>query len=239
MLSANFLNPNPGEKNAILEFHSSDTEHEFAHNKRKLGKSWEYFDKKVEYHFNELGFRNKPFDQVNWKKSVVIIGCSIVEGVGLAEEDTIGKKLEEILNIPVVNLGVGGSGADVASWNSLILHEHYPHPSAIVQLWSGLDRYNISKQGQHNLQQASKSTYVDLNWERRSKFYIESDRALWKNKTIYHESSFFDHTAIQMNIEHFNSTSLARDLQHPGSNDTCIIARLLADRLMEKGLTRQ
>jgi len=279
--------------NQKLYFSGSDKEELFQINQQTQPKDWIYRTKEIVYSYNEHGFREKCFKEIDWKNSVVMFGCSFVEGVGLAEEDTIARQLEKNMQTPVVNLGVGGSGIDVACWNSTTLHEYYPTPKAVVHLWSGLDRYanfthmltstlpkhnRYNQPGQNRLGIQSdqeqpglhedyyvevlnllvpngEQYYVNLNWEYRSKRYIQTDRALWKNKTVYYEASCFENTAAELNIKHLQHFPVppklpsgrcqpesdvnlyrARDLLHPGTDFAKTTAEKIAENLCKLGL---
>ena len=65
--------------------------------------------KDFQYTYNKDGFRTHEFDS---KPCVIALGCSHTEGVGVAEHHTWPAKLEQKLQKPVYNLGVGGTGID-------------------------------------------------------------------------------------------------------------------------------
>ena len=230
------LSPYRHQTNQTLLFSGSDNERDFYKNRKKLGKDWEYRDKHITYNYNEYGFRTKSFDKISWQDSVVILGCSNVEGIGQAEEDTIAAHLERIIDMPVVNLGLGGTAVDIAAWNSLILHEHYPHPKAIVQLWTSLDRYTDYRDDlnrvTNNLPMHSSDYLVRHNWNFRSKLYVKADRALWKDKIPYYEASFFENTACELEIDVCSRHDHARDFVHYGVET----AKLAAEKI-SKSLT--
>jgi len=220
---------------------SLDTPKAFHKNKKRLGPDWYYHDKEIEYQFNELGFRNKPFSQVDWKNSVVVIGCSCVMGVGNAEEDGVCGQLEQILQMPVINLGVSGSAIDWACRNSLVLHECFPHPKAIVQLWTALGRYSDYYAGGGFSPILPHNTPIYCakhDWEVRSIHYVEADRALWRNKTRYYDATWYKHVARRINVDHYDRTvDFARDLAHPGIKSCRLAAEGIAENLINRGLT--
>jgi hypothetical protein len=220
--------------NQTLLFSGSDDER-FYKNRKKLGKDWEYRDKHITYNYNEYGFRTKSFDKIAWQDSVVILGCSHVEGTGLAEEDTIASQLERIIDMPVVNLGLAGAAVDIAAWNSLILHDHYPHPKAVVQLWTGLARYTDYCEDLNRvkckLPMLSSDYLVKHNWNFRSKLYVKADRALWKDKIPYYEACFDIHTARELEIDHCKFYDQARDLVHGGVETAKLAAEKIAKSL--------
>lgn len=214
----------------------------FNHNKKLMqNKSphWIYYAKDVSYIRNSNGFREKSFSEVDWANSVVMFGCSIVEGVGVAEEDSLPRKLESLLNIPVVNMGIGGGAVDITCWNSTILHDHLPVPRAIVHIWTGLDRYSdLTDDGIYTKSNPnSKDYHGSLNWANRSWEYIKSDRAMWKNKTFYIEGTYF-RGHYDDRIMKFQTIDLARDLSHPGIQSHEQAAVKIKERLLEQGFCK-
>lgn len=213
-------------RNCIEDFRPDDDKKSFNRNLRKQPTDWIYRTKEVNYSLNELGFRNNSFENINWNDSIVLFGCSFVFGVGLAYEDTIAYQLSSILNLNVVNLGVPGSGIDLACYNSLILHNFFPRPKAVVHIWSLISRYcdfikhdsygNETINGaQPYLPSLNGYTYT-LNWDNRSRIYRMMDNAIWANKTQYVELSFFLDTALDFKIPALDMVDYARDLLHPG-----------------------
>lgn len=224
-------------KDIETTFNIPDTEKLFRKNlKKKKREDWVYKTKSIIYKYNSHGFRTVPFNKIDWANSVVVLGCSNVQGTGLALEDTMCCQLEKILNIPVVNLGIAGSPVDLACWNSLILHNYYPKPKAIVQIWTGLGRYSdYSQEGwQAFLPKFSYNYYYRLNWYKRSKYYIEADRALWKDKTVYCEGSFFRDTATTVGVSYLTFHDSARDLMHPGIKSNRSAAENIAEELIKQ-----
>jgi len=68
-----------------------------------------YSENRVFYQVNNSGFREKDFNSINGKVDLCI-GCSFTFGVGVNDKDTWVRKLERKLDLPLVNLGIGGSG---------------------------------------------------------------------------------------------------------------------------------
>jgi len=231
----NFISYLP--KNQTLYFSGSDQEKLFRKNLKRSDKDWIYRTKEIEYSYNEYGFREKSFNDVDWQNSIVMFGCSNVQGIGLAKEDTIARQLENIMQIPVVNLGIGGSSIDIACWNSTVLHEYYPRPRAVVQVWSSLNRYaDVTNHRIRSYLPQLKSYYARIDWEYRSKRYVQTDRALWKNKTVYYEASFFTDTAKKLDTDEFSYNAGARDLMHPGIESNRFAAEKIAENLQKQGL---
>lgn len=222
-------------KNSERKFDGTDTEKTFNRNLRTQEKNWIYRDKLITYRYNEHGFRNKSFTEVDWANAIVVTGCSNVFGIGVALEDTMCWHLEKMLNTPVVNLGVPASAVDFACWNSLILHNNYPRPKGIVHVWSSPDRYTDYNKTLLPFTSHHPKYFGRLNWTYRSTRYIESDRALWKDKTQYVEASFFcmdydDDAHINM----LYTLDKARDLSHPGIQTHFSAAEKIAEQLTQK-----
>jgi hypothetical protein len=227
--------------NVIYWENTIDSKKNFIKNRKKLGNTWYYYDKdesKLSYNYNELGYREIPLKNISWKESIVLFGDSIVEGIGNTLEDTIGKNLEKILNIPVINLGVSGSAVDFSCINSLRLHEFYGTPKAVVHLWTGLNRYSdfISNETFASCQPKNSSYFFKLNWKNRSINYVVADRALWKKKTVYYEATFFDDTSKSLNIQKIETIGLARDMDHPCYKSNKLAAQIIAKNLIEQGI---
>lgn len=228
-------------KNQTLYYdHGASDEHIFLQkNKEKFGPNWYYYDKKITYVYNDLGFRAKSLSRIDWSNSIVMFGCSCVEGVGNTLEDSVCGQLEKILQIPVINLGVSGSAVDLACRNSLVMHECYPHPKAVVHMWTALGRYSdFYKHSYIPVQpQKPKNYCAKHDWEIRSLHYIEADRALWRDKTIYYEASWFKSAIKHLKIDWYNpEIDLARDLDHPGVRSCKKAAEGIAENLIARGL---
>lgn len=222
--------PNPNIGDTLLKF---------DRNCKKLGKDWYYYNKgDFSYVNNKYGFRTVEFDKLDWSNCIVLSGCSIVEGIGNPIENTIGYYLEELLDIPVINLGVSGSGVDLSVTNSLLLYEYGIRPKAMVNLWTSLDRYTNFEETYNvkHWQVRNDDYYIDHEWNIRSKNYIIADRALWKPHTLYYEASFFKFTAHMMNIDFIEYEDAARDLDHPGYITNKRAAEKIAKNLMIQGI---
>lgn len=125
------------------EYCGSDDEKKFNSNLKRTGKDWHYRHNSVKYTLNSLGYRTRNFDEVDWENSIVIFGCSYVQGVGVDDTNTLSYFLEKELNLPVINMGVIGSSNTFHLHNVNVLLTQYPKPKAILYLPSALQRYPI------------------------------------------------------------------------------------------------
>ena len=108
--------------NKTFKFFSKEDELSYNRNKKELGSSWEYANKKVGFRYNSIGYRC-PLNYNELKDGFLLtMGCSYTEGIGLAEEDTYTYRLAKNLNLTenYFNAGIGGFGVDVVLWNSLL-----------------------------------------------------------------------------------------------------------------------
>jgi hypothetical protein len=94
------------------------------------------FDKgTVEFNYNSHGYRTNDFNK-ELTDYIVISGCSLTEGHELHLKQTWGKKLEEQLNIPIVNLAKGGANAEFVSQNLINwINSKFTRPTAIIAQW--------------------------------------------------------------------------------------------------------
>jgi hypothetical protein len=217
-------------------FQSPDSEKLFKKNLKRQPDDWIYRNKKVEYQNNESGFRTKSLDKIDWENSIVVFGCSFTYGIGLAEEDTFCHLLEKKLNIPVINLGIPGSAIDINHFNSIVLHENFPLPKAIVHCWTSLYRYSDFRKDGIKSHLPAFVYYPGINWAEKSKFYVHTDRILWKNKTIYKEYSFFGETFNSLQIPSLQMADYARDLAHPGIRSNLKAADKIYKDLKNEGI---
>jgi hypothetical protein len=73
----------------------------------------------VTYNFNNHGWRgslNYEVDKAHPQIFNVCVGCSLMEGVGLHEEQTASYKIQEHTGIETYNLSLEGTGADYILW---------------------------------------------------------------------------------------------------------------------------
>lgn len=129
----------PPKSNQVLKFAQTDSEDKFHENREKLGRNWYYYDKEIEYNYNSWGYRSKEFTELD-NEYMVVFGCSFTEGIGLHYDDIWATKLAKELNVDVFNLGIGGSGPDVALYNTILFHnfvlKNKKLPKYVVYQWT-------------------------------------------------------------------------------------------------------
>ena len=128
----NFLKASTGFVNNTYKFYPSDDEKLFNTNKKKFGTEWEFYNKQIFYKVNSLGYREQEFEKINWNSSVVCLGCSHTFGIGLPEEETYVRKLQNTINHQCVNLGIPGGSMSAILHNILVLKHLNVQPWKIV-----------------------------------------------------------------------------------------------------------
>jgi hypothetical protein len=90
------------------------------------------FDQSVSYRLNSQGYRCPEWTEIDWSNSHLLFGCSVVQGIGLEDCNTLDQELANILNEPVVNLGVGGGSLQFILANTYKLLDAKVHPKSII-----------------------------------------------------------------------------------------------------------
>lgn len=207
----------------IVKFHGSDSEEAFNKNLKKMPHDWNYRFKEIEYHINSYGYRTEEFDQLNWKDSIVLFGCSNIFGIGVAEDENLTHFIKIKTGRPIINLGAPGSSILFSYFNALSVEQRYPTPAAVVNAWTSYDRITMFERtvAQHYGNWKNSINHKLWNQTETNPLMYAlmiqlSSRVLWERKTKYFEFSFFKHTAIELNCPHFQFHMTARDLAHPG-----------------------
>lgn len=236
------LLPNKELLVGVHKWFDQDSEELYQKNLKELPKDWIYRTKTFEYNINSAGYRTKEFDKINWAKSIVVFGDSSVFGVGLPEEDTVSYKIQEALNIPVVNLGAPGSSSLYTLHNSALLSESYPTPRAIVSLWTSPYRLpyytddRVMNCGNWNYDKFKIGYYWNENKNNaimQLKLNVIAFRELWKDRTNYFELSLYQNTSQILQCNFVNQIDFARDMRkqksgyyaaHPGEKTNQLAA---------------
>ena len=227
-----------------FNFVPADTKELFEENLKTQPEDWYYRTHEVKYTLNSLGYRTKEFDDIDWKESIVIFGCSFIFGIGVTDEHTVSYFLEKLSGRPVINMGIPGSSIQTALHNSIILNDsEYPIPKAVIYLFTDLNRFQLYQNNyvEHNgfwssspyiLKFLNSDHIIPLNI-----MTIKMIRNLWKNKTIYCEYSAFGQEKL-INIldtkiynEFVDMDMSARDLSHAGLISNMKFAEKIYEKL--------
>ena len=100
------------------------------------------------YSVNSLGYRAPEFNKIDWSNSFIIQGCSQVFGESTLDEKLlVNRYLSDLLDAPVINLGVSGSGMDVQYVNALEMLEQGIKPKGVFIVYPNMDRYSLFVDG--------------------------------------------------------------------------------------------
>lgn len=124
------------------DFYMTDSAELFEKNCVSLGTNWLWYNKKIEYKFNDLGYRMKNLSEVDLDNYSLFLGCSNCVGVGLAVEDTYAYKISKSLNMDYINAGVGGASVDFVYYNfiKLITSVKDKFPKNVIINWPEISR---------------------------------------------------------------------------------------------------
>jgi hypothetical protein len=244
----------PGDNASTKYWSGTDTENRYKENLKKQPPDWHYRTHSVTYTFNSEGYRTQEFNNIDWANSVVIFGCSHVLGTGLDDKDTVSSQIENILGLPVVNMGVGGSSMFFNFHNSSILRDAYPTPRGVIMVWPQLDRITryektyVEHLGAWNLEPNDLMDIWNKNKyhaELNAVFISKITRQLWEDRCAYCEASWHENTASVLNVDHVHTAGynlidrflkdqpadFSRDMYHSGIKTAYNAAVLIAKKL--------
>jgi hypothetical protein len=187
-----------------LNYNCSDSKELFEQNLKTQPDDWYYRTHEVKYTLNSLGYRTKEFDDIDWKESIVMFGCSQVFGTGVTDEHTVPYFLEQLSGRPVINMGISGSSIQTALHNSIILNDSkYPTPKAVVNMLTSLTRFHLYEEDfEYRSDKKYNRTYSKLvDIVPFNLMNIKMIRNLWKNKTIYYEGTTFEQEKLINKLE--------------------------------------
>jgi hypothetical protein len=224
-------------KNKTLNWYPSDTEELYLHNRKKLGKSWQYYNKDINYLFNDLGYRGPDPQDIIDNNFFITMGCSHTLGMGVPLNETYSHLLAENLNLKYLNFSTGGGSQNLLWTNTCLLVKNLKFvPRFVVCQWPELERYNSFGKDVHLI--ANPHGHFDSHpklgklyralleeeyyFYNSARTYFETVNIMWNflgvkviNFTLCSESKDL------FNIKYFNPNpsdpkEKARDLHHPG-----------------------
>jgi len=214
-------------------FANTDSPENFEKHLKTQPFDWHYKTKQIEYKVNSNGYRAKEWNEIDWPNAIVVLGCSMTAGIGVAEDETITHFLSRLSGREVVNLGLSGAGLDAMMFNNVNLRKHFGKPWAVVNLWTNIDRlieFLDHRPEYHGIWSSAKyfkeHNRSEMNPIIKSLYYNEAVRQLWKDTRTYY-ATFFERTSHYFECEFLEHTNTARDLLHCGRNDNRINAQLI------------
>jgi hypothetical protein len=226
--------------NRTWEFCGRDCLTDYQKNIKKQPKDWIYNNKKVFYDINSYGYRTKEFEKIEWEKSVVLFGCSLVFGEGVNENETISSYLENIIGYPVINIGIGGSSNQLIFHNSLALLEKFKKPKKVIFCWTSFLRYlKYNTFNDVELMGEWSYLYKDVNYDNsyntimNNLLHVKSTIKMWENKSDTFNFSFFQQTSKVLRCPLLSNLIVdkSRDLVHPGPKSNLRIANFISKKI--------
>jgi len=126
--------------NLYSEWHPDDNREMYESNIENIS-SYYKNSRPITYAYNYQGYRCDEIDSYRGSKFILAFGCSYTEGIGLHKEDIWHSLIGEELNMPVMNLGIAGSGPDFQCLNTLqYLKNNLPKPKYVFYQWPSILR---------------------------------------------------------------------------------------------------
>ncbi len=225
------------------EFWGTDSREAFQKHLTSLPQDWHYRTKQIEYTVNSECYRTAPFDQIDWNNSVVVFGCSVVFGEGLAQDETLCYQLERLIGVPVINMGLCASSMFHSYYNQVCLLERGFKPKAIVHAWSGLARVmnfnenhtiNIGPWSrEQNPEYAGILKYWNIDEYNPGGFawFVRRLARTLAPRDYFDLAISFKETARVLDCDFVPLTDKARDQIHPGPDTMKVAAQLIANNL--------
>ena len=202
-----------------------------------------YIESTLLYNVNSLSYRAPDFDKVDWANSFVIQGCSQVFGLGTKEDNQIvNHYLSKLLEAPVINLGVPGSGMEVQYVNALEMLEQKILPKGVFIIYPNMDRYSFYKNNQQQLvgswnEDEKIKWMLDGNSRQHNKNLMRGYRLLWKlaNVPLYEWSHHSDNSEFCEQVIQWNSfLDFGSDNQHWGPITSQAVSEILFDQFKKQ-----
>ena len=133
------------------EFQFRQEKEEFERNMSSPKMDPRYTKTPLMYSNNSLGYRTKELDSFKDNEFILVFGCSYSEGVGLYEEEIWHSHVSKLTGFPIMNLSLGGTGADIIALNSTLYTHNIdtlPKPKSVIFQWPGRARkYFVKDEG--------------------------------------------------------------------------------------------
>jgi len=107
-----------------------------------------YNQDKITYTFNSQGYRCNEFEDIKWNESILALGCSYTQGIGLDDKECWSYQLQELTACPVVNLGQSGTSIFYHLYNLEILHKL--KPKYVILQVPNLHRFTVLSEDNKN-----------------------------------------------------------------------------------------
>lgn len=192
------------------------------------------FDQSVSYTLNSQGYRCPEWSDIDWANSHLLFGCSVVQGIGLEDTDTLDQELSKLLNEPVVNLGVGGGSLPFILANTYRLIDAGIRPKSVILVYPEPSRIalflkdEVRHVGAWEHDQWYRTWLKDNNAEYYGYLTGRSIESAWNSIGIEIINVHQPDVPGPEDLPRYVDT--ARDKQHPGPNTIKLWAEHIANK---------
>ena len=224
----------------VFKFSGTDTQKLY----RKSVKQKTIAPKELTYTLNSSNYRCAELDTIDWQAACPVLGCSNTFGIGVDDTETYAVILNNMIDEPVINLGIPGSGlwANVYNIKALSVYK----PKRLVWQLTYNDRITefrnkqtreISTIGCWTENRRERWLYESINrheWNiaAYARFAIDYARLLLPETDLY-IFNYFDEPGHSMfpelsDIVTVKNVDRARDNRHPGMRTHALTADIIA-----------
>lgn len=224
-------------RSTVLQWNGTDNHETFEYNINNLDKRNQlekngWLDPNcISYSFNSRGFRDDEFTK---EESILALGCSFTQGMGVDLENTWPRLLSNTMSMRVWNLGIGGSSADTAYRMAEYWLDHL-NVKYVTMLVPDIDRFEICwwpgqiKVIRHTENDTLNiSTYKKIYWSNEENGKINRNKNLWAIKQLCTEKQISFRYQFK---DRWDNIDYGRDLQHWGRRSNKVIAEKMYNSL--------
>lgn len=192
--------------NETLNYFMIDSEKSFQENRERFGPSWHWYDREIIYKINELGYRMKNIDEVDFDNYILFLGCSYCFGLGLPVEDTYSYQISKSLNIDYVNAGMCGTGIDLTYYNfiKLIASVDNKTPKYVVVNWPDSARACYWEDDVNNIKESGFSFFLPQYTHNKNSVWVKSYQEFITNQSHIEKRFDFYRSSIKTICDIFN-----------------------------------
>lgn len=171
-----------------------------------------YTETSIVYRYNRHGFRTHEFNKNSPKPSILCLGCSFTEGIGVAAEHAWPSLIEQ--HFPthqVYNLGIAGSSGDAVPRLLTNLGQML-HTEFVFVLWTDLFRYETYYDDQIDSNTNNPSAWTPYMLTDEHMYNVrQRNRAMVNMLSAIHRYTVIEHSIMETNWP----ADFGRD-DHPG-----------------------
>lgn len=183
----------------------SGMDHIESYNKNPRKSDWDNVN--LSYQYNPQGFRCPDLNNFLGKPVNIALGCSFTEGVGLPVESAWPSLIEQQVEHPVLNLGLGGGSTDAVARVLTNVSGLFDIQTVYI-LWPPLHRLECYKVFDESYTLITQKVYKNGQ-------PIEPKTKIHKVETVYPMDSSLEHVwalSDEMNSQRLNRNMLTVDL---------------------------